>query len=231
MAALYLISTPIGNLNDITLRALETINSVDVLLCEDTRDGKQLIDSYPDFISNSPTLLSYNDHNRDRRIPEVINLLSQGKDIGLITDRGTPLLSDPGYKLVQSVVELQSKFEDIQIIPVPGANALLPALQLSTFPPDTFTFVGFLPRKEGKLRKLLQQHQNITVIAYESPHRLVKSLETMKDELGEDLQVSISFEMTKKFERTYRGSVKEVLDQLSSTPPKGECVLCWYYSQ
>jgi len=228
MANLYLISTPIGNLKDITLRALETINSVEVLLCEDTRDGKLLIESYPDFISDSPTLLSYNDHNRNRRIPEVINLLTQGKSIGLITDRGTPLLSDPGYKLVQAVIELQSTFEDTQIIPVPGANALLPALQLSSFPPDSFTFVGFLPRKEGKLRKLLQAHEDITMIAYESPHRLVKSLEIMKDELGEGISVSISFEITKIFERTYRGTVSEVLDQLSSKPPKGECVLTWY---
>ncbi|NTV31035.1 16S rRNA (cytidine(1402)-2'-O)-methyltransferase [candidate division WWE3 bacterium] len=223
MPTLYLISTPIGNLEDITIRAIRTIWSVDILLCEDTRETKKLLDTYSTYQQNNhmPRLLSYNDFNRDRRIPEVLAALQQGLNVGLVSDRGTPLVSDPGYNLVREVIKLSQLQPEITIDAIPGANALLPALQLSGLPPDKFTFLGFLPKKRGRKEELLHSLSPMTWIMYESPHRLVESLQELYEILGEQ-RISVSIELTKMFQHTYRGLLSESIEYFTSHPPRGE---------
>ncbi|PIZ47630.1 16S rRNA (cytidine(1402)-2'-O)-methyltransferase [candidate division WWE3 bacterium CG_4_9_14_3_um_filter_41_6] len=229
MGKLILIPTPIGNVGDMTFRAVESLFSCDILLCEDTRDGQRLFEAYRDKVSsvlkdNQPLLLSYNDHNRDERIPQVLAFLSQDKTVGLVTDRGTPLLSDPGYKLMQAVIAQQKTSSDISITTLPGATALIPALQLSGFPPTTFYFAGFISKKTKARQTVLSEFPKTTIVLYESPHRLLSLFADIKLVLGE-IPVSVSREITKVYEETIRGTVSECIAHFETKHPKGEFVV------
>ena len=216
MAELYIVSTPIGNRQDITLRALEVFNKLDYLLCEDTRKTKQLLDFYQ--IKPLPYLVSFYEPVEEQKIPQVIAWLKAGKSVGLVTNAGTPLVSDPGFKLVRECVK-----ENIQVVPIPGASALLAALVVSGLPTDKFTFLGFLPKKAGKKEKLLKEAK-YTVIAYESPYRIIKTLELLQ-KLMPEKQVVICRELTKKFEEVLRGKPVELITRLGQTKVKGEIVI------
>jgi len=216
MAEIYIVSTPIGNRQDITLRALEIFTKLDYLLCEDTRKTKQLLDFYQ--IKPLPILVSFYEPVEEQKIPEVIVWLKAGKSVGLVTNAGTPLISDPGFKLVRECVK-----ENIQVIPIPGASALLAALVVSGLPTDKFTFLGFLPKKVGKKEKLLKEAK-YTVIAYESPYRIIKTLELLQ-KLMPEKQVVICRELTKKFEEVVRGRPEELLEKMRDRKIKGEIVL------
>ena len=196
MGILYLVSTPIGNRADISLRALETLKKTEILLCEDTRKTKMLLEFYEIF---GPQLVSYYEPVEEAKIPQVIEWLKDGKIISLVSNAGTPLISDPGFKLVRECVRQKIKVEAI-----PGASALLAALTISGLPTDKFTFLGFLPKKDGKKEKLLKEIK-YTTIAYESPYRLVKTLE-MLNKLMAEAEVVICRELTKKFEETLRAN-------------------------
>ncbi|MEK7513557.1 MAG: 16S rRNA (cytidine(1402)-2'-O)-methyltransferase [Patescibacteria group bacterium] len=215
MGILYLVSTPIGNRADISLRALETLKKTEILLCEDTRKTKMLLEFYEIF---GPQLVSYYEPVEEAKIPQVIEWLKDGKIISLVSNAGTPLISDPGFKLVRECVRQKIKVEAI-----PGASALLAALTISGLPTDKFTFLGFLPKKDGKKEKLLKEIK-YTTIAYESPYRLVKTLE-MLNKLMAEAEVVICRELTKKFEETLRGKPRELIDQLAKGSLKGEVVL------
>jgi len=216
MAEIYIVSTPIGNRQDISLRALEIFTKLDYLLCEDTRKTKQLLDFYQ--IKPLPILVSFYEPVEEQKIPEVIVWLKAGKSVGLVTNAGTPLISDPGFKLVRECVK-----ENIQVVPIPGASALLAALVVSGLPTDKFTFLGFLPKKVGKKEKLLKEAK-YTVIAYESPYRIIKTLELLQ-KLMPEKQVVICRELTKKFEEVVRGRPEELLEKMRDRKIKGEIVL------
>jgi len=220
---LYIVATPIGNLKDITLRALEVLKSVDVIACEDTRVSKKLLNSYD--IGNK-TLISYYEPKEERIIPKIIELLKDGKDVALISDAGTPSISDPGYKLIKRSIE-----EGIEIIPIPGAFAGLSGLVASGLPTDKFIFIGFLPNKEGKKREILKKFGslNSTVILYESPNRVLKTLNLIK-ELFPNSDVVIAKEITKLYERFIRGKIGDVIQELKENRDiiKGEFVILFF---
>lgn len=215
MGELFIISTPIGNRQDITLRALEIFTKLDYLLCEDTRKTKQLLDFYQ--INPLPSLVSFYEPVEEQKIPQVVSWLKEGKNVGLVTNAGTPLVSDPGFKLVRECVK-----ENIQVVPIPGASALLAALVVSGLPTDKFTFLGFLPKKAGKKEKLLKEAK-YTVIAYESPFRIIKTLELLQ-KLMPERQIVIGRELTKKFEEVIRGKPEELLKKIQDKV-KGEIVI------
>lgn len=211
-------------MKDISLNALEVLFNVDLIVSEDTRQTLKLLDFYKKDEQIIPKMVSYNDHNRDQKIPFILAELQAGKNIALVTDRGTPLISDPGYKLVQNIIKLSEVSEEIKIEILPGASALLPALQLSGFPPDKFIFLGFLPRKKSHLTKLIEKYPEITLIAYESPYRIMKSLTLIKD-FNPELQIAVCFELTKMNQRVYRGTVTEVIENMATKSLKGEVVV------
>jgi 16S rRNA (cytidine1402-2'-O)-methyltransferase len=215
--SLYLVPTPIGNLGDITLRALEILKSVDVILAEDTRTSGVLLKHYQ---INKP-LQSFHIFNEHKTVNKLIDRLKAGEVFALISDAGTPGISDPGFLLVREALKAGIKIDCL-----PGATALIPALVKSGFPTDRFVFEGFLPHKKGRqtlLKKLAEEER--TVIFYESPHRLVKALEQLNEYFGPNRQVSVSRELSKKFEETKTGSVQEVLDHFSAKEIKGEIVV------
>lgn len=216
---LFIVSTPIGNLKDISYRAVDVLKSVDVILAEDTRRTKILLKEYE--IENKK-LISFNDFNKEGRTKTAIKLLKEGKNIALCSDSGTPGISDPGFYIVREAVK-----NDIEISSIPGACAFVSALVCSGLPTDKFGFFGFLPKKEKKLIELfvnIKNTGNYTYIFYESPHRILKTLEIMK-EIIPDKQVVIARELTKKFEEFVRGSAKEVFDKLHDKKIKGEIVI------
>jgi len=213
---LYILATPIGNLKDITLRALDTLRDVDLILAEDTRRTGKLLHEY--LIKNAK-MLSFNDMNKVRRTQQIIEDLRQGKDIALVSDAGTPGISDPGFYLVREAVKY-----NIPVSPLPGACAFLSALVCSGLPTDRFEFFGFLPKKEGQKRKFFEDLREHTCIFYESPHRIVKTLKMM-NEVIPDRDVVVGRELTKKFEEFIRGKVKAVYTQLKDRKVKGEIVL------
>lgn len=216
---LYIVSTPIGNLEDITLRALRILNEVDFVLCEDTRVSKRLLDKYE---IKTPTL-SYFQHSKISKVNKIIDLLKEGKDLALVSDAGTPGISDPGNKLIEQVV--QELGEQVQVIPIPGPAAVIAALSISGLPTDKYVFYGFLPHKKGKETILKEIIDNkFTSVFYESTHRIIKTLEKFK-ELGLDKQVVVCRELTKKFETVYRGDINGVLIQLREDTVKGEFVV------
>lgn len=236
MGILYLVSTPIGNLEDITLRAAKTLFAVDLILCEDTRRTGRLLAwlrSSEDFVGVSevqrPELLSYTDYSQEKRMDEVLARLARGQTVALVSNAGTPLLSDPGFKLVREVIKLSKDF-DVRVESLPGANAILPALQLSGFPPDKFLFLGFLPKKSGKRRKLLENLAlvlssiKLTAVCFESPYRLLESLEDIQDILGE-VPVALCRELTKMHEEIFRGQVSEAIEHFNSKGVKGEVTI------
>lgn len=215
---LYIVSTPIGNLSDITLRALDILKIVDLIACEDTRISGSLLAHY----GISKPLISYNDHNADERRPEILAEIGRGKRVALISDAGTPLISDPGYKLVR---EAQAK--DIYVTAIPGASSVLAALCLSGLPSDSFFFGGFLPSKSEALRKYIASIAQIpaTLIFFESARRLPESLAVLRDVLR-DRQAAIVRELTKLYEESRRGKLSELLGNIEKNGvPKGEVVI------
>lgn len=215
--SLYLIPTPIGNLEDITLRALRIMKEVDTLLAEDTRKSGILLKHYG---INKP-LRSYHAFNEHRTLLNLIEKMEQGETFALLSDAGTPAISDPGYLLVRECL-----LNGINIECLPGATAFVPALVKSGFPTDRFIFEGFLPHKKGRMKRLeLLVGEERSVIFYESPHRLIKLLEQCINTFGTERRVSVSRELTKIYEETIAGSLAEVLQHYEQKPPKGEIVV------
>lgn len=214
---LYIVPTPIGNLEDITLRALNVLKSVDIILAEDTRTTAFLLKHY----SIDKPVRSNHQHNEHKILEDLINQLQAGKSIALVSDAGTPGISDPGYLLIRACVQ-----NNVPVTTLPGATAFVPALVNSGLPCDTFVFVGFLPQKKGRQTRWLNlAEEPRTMIFYESPFRLVKALEEAIQYFGADRQASISRELTKLFEETKRGTLKELVTYFSSKPVKGEIVM------
>ncbi|MEI8109348.1 MAG: 16S rRNA (cytidine(1402)-2'-O)-methyltransferase [Chitinophagia bacterium] len=214
---LYLVPTPLGNLQDITLRALETLKSVDLILCEDTRTSQKLLQHY----QIQQPLTPYHQHNEHRITSHLVDQLQAGKKMALITDAGTPGISDPGFLLVRACIRAQ-----IQVICLPGATAFVPALVTSGLPNHRFCFEGFLPLKKGR-QTLLQElaTEPRTIILYESPVRLVKTLTDICSFFGKSRKASVSREISKLFEETQRGSLQELIEYYTQHPPKGELVI------
>ncbi len=216
--ALYLVSTPIGNLSDITLRALETIAACDVLACEDTRITRRLLDRYG--IRQKP--FAYHEHNAAKAGPRLLQQLKGGKSVALVSDAGTPLVSDPGYRLA-----LETRSAGIPVIPIPGASAVLAGLSASGLPTDDFRFVGFLPVKEGAKRTFLEALASSpsTLILFEAPTRLKSSLKAIAAVMGEDRRVCVARELTKRFETIRTSKANELIDCFENETVKGEIVL------
>ena len=215
---LYIVPTPIGNLDDITLRAINTLKSSDLILSEDTRHAKKLLSHY----KISTKVKSYHLNNEHKKVNEYVKLMLNGKTISLITDAGTPCISDPGFLLVREAIK-----NEIKITCLPGPTALIPAIVLSGLSSDAFVFEGFLPRKKGRKSKLKQISQNVmTTIIYESPYRIIKTLSDLSDFLGGDREISVSREISKIYEETFRGSVNDALEHFSHKKIKGEFVIC-----
>lgn len=217
VGTLYVVATPIGNLKDIGLRALEVLKTVDRIACEDTRQTKKLLSHYDIHVP----LTSYYDQNEEARTKMLIAELKSGKNVALVCDAGMPLLQDPGYFLTREVIR-----EGIPFTVIPGPTAVVTALVLSGLPPDRFIFEGYLPPKSGqrkeKLRKLSLEKR--TVIFYETPHRFLVSLKDLQEVLG-DIEVVVVREMTKLFEEAHRGKASELIQYFEKTKPKGEIVL------
>lgn len=217
MSKLYLIPTPIGNLEDITLRALHWLKNVDLILAEDTRQTAILLQHY----QIQKPLQSYHAHNEHQHLQRIINQLKGGAIIGLVTDAGTPGISDPGFLLARQAIR-----EGIAIETLPGATAFVPALINSGLPADRFAFEGFLPQKKGRQSRLnALQNETRTMIFYESPFRLLKTLEQLSTLLGGDRPASVSRELTKMFEETTRGTLQEIIQYYNAKTIKGEIVI------
>ena len=215
---LFVVPTPIGNLGDITIRAIETLKNSDLILAEDTRHAKKLLIEY----KISTKVNSYHLNNEHKKVNDYIELMSSGQKISLITDAGTPCISDPGFLLIREAIK-----KEIIITCLPGPTALIPALVLSGLPSENFIFEGFLPRKKGRKTKLLDIAENTsTTIIYESPYRVVKTLTEFLEYFGEERQVSLSREISKIYEETFRGTVVEAIKYFSNKKIKGEFVIC-----
>lgn len=214
---LYFVPTPVGNLEDITFRAIKVLKEVDYVLCEDTRTSGVLLKHY----EISKPLKSYHLHNEHQHTERVIEDLKNGQNVAIITDGGTPGISDPGYLLAKAGAE-----NDIEMICLPGATAFVPALVVSGLPNHDFYFAGFLPQKKGRQTKLKQlAEEKKTIILYESPHKINTTLEQIKTFFGEETKVSLSREISKKFEETKRGTINELIEFSKSKTLKGEIVL------
>ena len=214
---LFIVPTPIGNLEDITLRALTVLKECDLILAEDTRTTAFLLKHF----NISKPLKSNHAHNEHKILEELISLISEGKTVALVSDAGTPGISDPGFLLIRECIK-----HDLPVQTLPGATAFVPALVNSGLPCDTFVFVGFLPQKKGRQTKLKSlAEETRTMVFYESPFRLIKALEEFKEHFGAERRVSVSRELTKMFEETARGTVEVVLAHFNSKPIKGEIVI------
>jgi 16S rRNA (cytidine1402-2'-O)-methyltransferase len=217
MGKLYIVPTPIGNLKDMTFRAVEVLKSVDLILAEDTRTSGKLLKH---FEIATPSQ-SHHMHNEHKTVANLIQKIQNGTKVALISDAGTPAISDPGFLLTRACVE-----NNIEVDCLPGATAFVPALVNSGLPNDKFIFEGFLPVKKGRQTRLtLLSEETRTMIFYESPHKLIKTLSNFCEYFGEDRQVSVSRELTKMYEETIRGSAKDVLNHYTNKPPKGEIVV------
>lgn len=217
MSKLYLVPTPIGNLEDITLRAIRVLKEVDFILAEDTRNSGKLLKH---FEINTP-MHSHHMHNEHKTVENIVRRIQAGDTFALISDAGTPAISDPGFLLVRACVEA-----GVEVDCLPGATAFVPALVNSGFPNDKFVFEGFLPVKKGRQTRLkLLSEETRTIIFYESPHKLLKSLAQFEEYFGSDRQISVSREISKLHEETIRGSVSQVLAHYTNKPPKGEIVV------
>lgn len=212
---LYLIPTPIGNLDDITLRAIKVLEKVEVIFSEDTRVTSLLLN----HLNIKKKLISNHEHNEKLNADKLLEYLKNGYSVGLVSDRGTPVISDPGYEMVRVAIE-----NNFNVVSLPGATALVPALTVSGIEPMPFLYYGFLNSKDSKRRKELEELKNekYTMIFYEAPHRITKTLEEMLEVLG-NRQISISREITKKFEEVYRGTIKDVIEETKEI--KGEIVI------
>ena len=216
-STLYVVPTPIGNLADITHRSLSVLIDVELILCEDTRVSRKLLNHYD---IDTPTK-SYHMHNEHRMVDGLVEQLQRGLSMALISDAGTPAISDPGFLLVRACLQAE-----LRVITLPGPTAFIPALIQSGFPSDRFVFEGFLPHKKGRKSRLTQlAKENKTIVLYESPHRILKTLAQCVDVMGPDRPASISRELTKAFEETIRGTLEELEAHFTVHPPKGEFVL------
>lgn len=210
----YIVATPIGNLDDITFRAIETLKSVDLILCEDTRQTQKILNH---FEITTPTL-SYHQHSGGAKVRQVLDLISEGKILALVSDAGTPGIADPGQQLISEIV---GKLADIEIVAIPGASAIISALSISGFNTNSFQFLGFCPKKgQQKFFNQIIEGDKVSVF-YESTHRVVKTLEKLVDLIPER-QILVARELTKKFESIYRGSLVEVLEKINTDLTKGE---------
>lgn len=217
MSKLILVPTPIGNLEDMTFRAVKALKEADLILCEDTRTSQVLLKHY----DIQKPLRSYHKFNEHRSVGSLLDLLREGQIIALISDAGTPSISDPGFLMVRECLK-----EGISIECLPGATALIPALAVSGLPSERFCFEGFLPQKKGRHTRLQElAMEERTMILYESPFRIAKTLDELAVVLGPDRQVSVSRELTKKFEETIRGTLQEAATHFKSVTPKGEFVI------
>lgn len=234
MGTLYLVPTPIGNLADITLRSLRTLFEVDIIACEDTRRTGLLLEklliefsSHPED-KRKPKLLSYYDQVELQRIPEIISLLHAGKDIALVSDAGTPAVSDPGFKLVRECIK-----EGLKIVSLPGASSVLTALTVSGLPTDKFLFVGYPPHKPGHRVSFFENLKTsletvtATVIFFEAPHKLLTTLSDLQSVFG-DVDIVVCRELTKMYEEVRREKISESLKHFKKTPPKGEFVILFH---
>ncbi|MBT8283038.1 MAG: 16S rRNA (cytidine(1402)-2'-O)-methyltransferase [Muriicola sp.] len=217
MGALYLVPTPIGNLEDITLRAIRILKEVDLILAEDTRNSGKLLQHY----EISSPMQSYHMHNEHKVVDSLVRRLKGGESLALISDAGTPGISDPGFLLTRACIE-----SGIQVECLPGATAIIPALVNSGLPSERFVFEGFLPVKKGRQTRLLSlKEEGRTMIFYESPHKLLRTLDDLISNLGENRPASVSRELTKIYEETVRGSLAEILNYYKENPVKGEFVI------
>jgi 16S rRNA (cytidine1402-2'-O)-methyltransferase len=219
MNVLYIVATPIGNLEDITQRALRILREVDLILCEDTRVTKVLLENY----KITTSVISYHQHSQLNKINYILDLLKKGKKMALVTDSGTPGISDPGNKLIMEIVN--NLKEEVKIIPIPGPSALITASSISGFPMDKFLFMGFPPAK-NKRNKFFEKiiNSEYSVIFYESSYRIIKSLDELKN-LNNNLKIVVCRELTKKFETIYRGNIKEIIEKIKNDKIKGEFVV------
>lgn len=215
---LYIVATPIGNLGDITLRALKVLREVDIILAEDTRKTRNLLTHHG---IPRKELISYFEGNEKKRIPEVLKYLKEGRNVALVSESGTPLISDPGFKLVRELIS-----QNIPVEVVPGPTAFIAALTLSGLPPDKFVFLGFLPKKLGKAKRLLEGAKQLgyTTILYESPHRLLKTLHLLEEVFGE-VELVVARELTKLHEEVRREKVSKSILHFNKVRPKGEFAL------
>ncbi|WP_299834256.1 16S rRNA (cytidine(1402)-2'-O)-methyltransferase [uncultured Tenacibaculum sp.] len=217
MSKLYLVPTPIGNLEDITFRALKVLKEVDYILAEDTRTSGKLLKHF----DISTPMQSHHMHNEHKTVENIVKRIQAGEIFALISDAGTPAISDPGFLLTRACVQ-----NNVEVECLPGATAFVPALVNSGLPNDKFVFEGFLPVKKGRQTRLkFLAEETRTMIFYESPHKLLKTLTNFSEYFGEDRLVSVSRELTKMFEETKRGTVKEVLSYYTEKPAKGEIVI------
>lgn len=223
MGRLFIVATPIGNLKDVSLRAIRTLEEVSYIASEDTRKTGLLLKNLG--IEKRGSLISYYEQNEFRRIPEILDILRSGRDVALVSDAGTPAISDPGFKLVRECGR-----EGIKIIPIPGASSVLAALVASGLPTDKFLFYGYFPKKDGDKKKVVKQIKSLfeviepTLIFFEVPRRIVKTLETLREELG-DIKISIARELTKVHEEIRRETITESIEHFSKTKPRGEIVI------
>lgn len=217
MGKLYLVPTPIGNLEDMTFRAIKVLKEVDVVLAEDTRTSGKLLKHF----EINTSLQSHHMHNEHKQVDVLVQKMKEGTTYALISDAGTPAISDPGFLLTRACVE-----NGIAVECLPGATAFVPALVNSGLPNDRFVFEGFLPVKKGRQTRLLElAEETRTMVFYESPHKLLKTLTHFAEYFGEDRPVSVSRELTKLYEETVRGTVTEVLEHFNNKTPKGEFVI------
>lgn len=228
MSTLYVIPTPIGNIGDITVRAIDVLKKLEILLSEDTRMTSKLL-GLLEIESKTKRLINYFDHNESGRIPEVIEILNSGIDVGIVSDAGTPVINDPGYKLIREIRKAGS--HKIEVLP--GATSITTALVASGLAPDKFSFIGYLPRKTGELTRLLnsisESNEIIksTYIAFESPYRIIKTLELLNDVYSNKAEISVCKELTKMHEEVFCGTALEILSELkvNKFASKGEIVL------
>ena len=217
MAKLYVIPTPIGNLDDITIRAVKTLEFVDIILCEDTRRSQKLLS----HLGIKSKLKSHHKFNEHKQVNIIVNKIKSGINIGVISDAGTPGISDPGFLLVRSCLN-----SNIDIECLPGPTALIPALIISGLPMEKFVFEGFLPSKKGRKTKLQNlSTETRTMIFFESPHKLTKTLIDFQNTFGSERNISVSREITKMYEHTSRGKINEILEKLQNKKNKGEFVI------
>lgn len=217
MSKLYLVPTPIGNLDDMTFRAVKVLQEVDVILAEDTRTSGKLLKHF----EIATSMQSFHMHNEHKMLDRIINRLKGGEVMALISDAGTPAISDPGFLITRACIE-----NDIEVDCLPGATAFVPALVNSGLPNDKFVFEGFLPVKKGRQTRLkFLTEETRTMIFYESPHKILKTLSHFAAYFGEDRRISVSREITKLYEETIRGSVKEIIIHFEKKAPKGEFVI------
>lgn len=217
MSKLYLVPTPIGNLEDMTLRAIRVLKEADLILAEDTRTSGKLLKHF----DIATQMHSHHMHNEHKTVDNIVNQIKGGKTVALISDAGTPAISDPGFLLTRACIEA-----GVEVDCLPGATAFVPALVNSGLPNDKFVFEGFLPVKKGRQTRLkILSEETRTMIFYESPHKLIKTLTQFAEVFGEDRKISVSREISKLHEETIRGSVKEVLRHYTAKPPKGEIVV------